>query len=90
MNTNEQLLQILNKHIGTPQLHQQILKDYEGMYSLGIGKDWKTGEPNLVLAIPKEVEQEFSEYITLDNVSFHIVSDYSLKPITPMGKYIFN
>ena len=83
MNNHQVLLDVLNQHIGTPQLHQHILNDYDGMYSLGISNDLNTGKPILFLSVPKEVEQEFPQHIILDNVTFFIRIDYSLKPITP-------
>lgn len=89
MNNHQALLDILNQHIGTPQLHQQVLNDYDGMYSLGISNDLNTGKPILSLSVPKEVEQEFPQHITLDNVTFLIITDYSLKLITPFGQTVF-
>ncbi len=56
----------LSKHMTSPALHQNVLGNFNGPYSLGIGKDPVSALAILVLMVPDGVTQAFPDDVIVD------------------------
>lgn len=81
---NQNLEELLVRNMSNPELHKEILNGFSGTYTLGIGQDPSTGKPNFILMIPDGTTINFVKSIILEGVEFEIITEYSLKNITPL------
>lgn len=58
--------------LDNPVLHQTILGDFKGPYSLGVGKDNVSSEPVLVLMVPNGVTQNFPTNVAISGKSISV------------------
>jgi hypothetical protein len=70
--------------IETPNLHQTLLGDFEGPYSLGVGRDKASSKPVLMLLVPPDAMQAFPEYVTVAGESVPVVVQRTFKPPVPL------
>lgn len=63
-----------------PDTHRQLLSDYDGAYSLGVGQ--REGDAVLVLQVEPDAPQEFPDEIRLDGESVAVMVEHDF--VIPM------
>lgn len=70
--------------VDSPRLHQIVLGDFEGPYSLGVGRDKTSLSPVLVLLVPPEALQAFPEQVDVAGEAVPVVVQRTFKQAVPL------
>ena len=68
----------------SPKLHQSVLGDFDGPYSLGVGRDKTSLNPVLLLLVPPEARQAFPEQVTVAGEAVPVVVHRTFKQAVPL------
>jgi hypothetical protein len=55
----------LVSEVDSPNLHQALLGDFEGPYSLGVRRDKDSAKAVLLLMVPPDIVQAFPAHVTV-------------------------
>lgn len=75
----------LSRTIRQPALVRQLIGDYRGAYSLGIGQDPENpSQAAIVLQTENADPSKFLDHIQLDNCSIRIIVRQGFRPPVPL------
>lgn len=71
--------------VDSPKLHQSVLGDFEGPYSLGVGRDKTSLTPVLLLLVPPDALQAFPEQVKVGGETVPVVVQRTFKQAVPLN-----
>jgi hypothetical protein len=76
-------IDLLQRQLKRPELHQKLLSGYKGAYSLGIGSDPQSDEPVLILQVEEANDESFPTTVKLAGEKVRVIINKNFQRPVP-------